>query len=189
MSAVAPAPPSRKARASATVPGARANAAAPAQVTAVRARTTDAATEATAETPVTAAPVITESTVTTAPVTMAPTGTEASAKPVAIELAPAMPVSEVARSAEQAAKAGERDVQQNGSRCRGTVAWFSDDRGYGFIHGDDGRDIFVHHSEISSGGFRTLTDGQVVEYEVQRRAKGLNAVSVTDLPAIALRSR
>ena len=66
-----------------------------------------------------------------------------------------------------------------GGRCRGTVKWFSDDKGYGFIRGDDGRDAFVHYSAISNAGFRTLMQGQAVEYELQQSPKGLQAVSVT----------
>ena len=65
------------------------------------------------------------------------------------------------------------------ARCRGIVKWFSDAKGYGFIRGDDGRDVFVHYSAITSTGFRTLAQGQAVEYDVQQSAKGLQAVSVT----------
>lgn len=73
-------------------------------------------------------------------------------------------------------------------RCRGTVKWFSDAKGYGFILGDDGRDVFVHYSAIASTGFRTLVQGQAVEYDVQQSAKGLQAISVTNPGASSARS-
>jgi len=62
-------------------------------------------------------------------------------------------------------------------RLRGVVQWFGD-RGYGFIAGEDGRDIFVHRSAIARGMLPRLTEGQLVEYEVQDTAKGLQAVAV-----------
>lgn len=61
---------------------------------------------------------------------------------------------------------------------QGTVKWFSDTKGYGFINGPDGSDIFVHHSEIKAEGFRTLKEGQKVEYEVAQGPKGLKATEV-----------
>ena len=61
---------------------------------------------------------------------------------------------------------------------RGTVKWFSDAKSYGFIQGDDGTDIFVHRSGIVGDGFRTLHDGQIVEYEQALSGKGLLAVDV-----------
>jgi len=65
-------------------------------------------------------------------------------------------------------------------RCLGTVKWFNDDRGYGFIGGDNGRDLFVHCSAIAIPGFRTLREGQAVEYEEQLSPKGLQAVGVME---------
>ena len=58
--------------------------------------------------------------------------------------------------------------------ARGTVKWFSDRKGYGFITPEDsGEDLFVHHSEIQAGGgYATLSDGQKVEYEVGQSQKG-----------------
>ena len=60
----------------------------------------------------------------------------------------------------------------------GTVKWFNDAKGYGFISRDDGRDVFVHYSSILGDGFRTLNQGQKVEYEEQQGQKGLFATKV-----------
>jgi cold shock protein len=61
----------------------------------------------------------------------------------------------------------------------GTVKWFSDEKGFGFITPDDeGKDVFVHHSAIAGGGFRSLAEGAKVEYEVQEGPKGLKAANV-----------
>lgn len=55
----------------------------------------------------------------------------------------------------------------------GTVKWFNPDKGFGFITPDDGgKDLFVHHSEIQGSGFKTLNEGQKVEYEVGQGQKG-----------------
>ena len=55
----------------------------------------------------------------------------------------------------------------------GKVKWFSDKKGFGFIQSDDGKDVFVHHSEIKTGGgYATLADGQKVEFEVGKGQKG-----------------
>jgi CspA family cold shock protein len=61
----------------------------------------------------------------------------------------------------------------------GTVKWFNDAKGYGFISRSDGKDVFVHYSSISGEGFRTLNQGQSVEYEEQQGPKGLFAAKVT----------
>ena len=61
---------------------------------------------------------------------------------------------------------------------RGTVKWFSEKKGYGFITAEDGKDVFVHFSAIDSEGFRTLDEGQEVEFEVTSGPKGLQASKV-----------
>ena len=62
----------------------------------------------------------------------------------------------------------------------GIVKWFNDKKGFGFITPDDGSDdLFVHHSEIATEGYRSLQDGQKVEYEVTKGDKGLQATKVT----------
>lgn len=61
---------------------------------------------------------------------------------------------------------------------RGKVKWFNDKKGYGFITGEDGKDVFVHHSAIQTEGFRTLVEGQEVEFEVANSPKGLQASNV-----------
>ncbi len=61
----------------------------------------------------------------------------------------------------------------------GTVKWFSDEKGYGFITPDDGsKDLFVHHSNIQMDGFRSLSEGQKVTYEAGEGRKGPEATSV-----------
>jgi CspA family cold shock protein len=61
----------------------------------------------------------------------------------------------------------------------GTVKWFSDDKGYGFITPDDGtKDVFVHYSAVTGDGFRTLVEGAKVTYEVESSDKGPKAANV-----------
>lgn len=63
--------------------------------------------------------------------------------------------------------------------AKGTVKWFNDSKGYGFICPDEGgNDLFVHHSEIQSSGFKSLKEGQAVEYEVGEGKKGPCATKV-----------
>ncbi|HWG97938.1 MAG TPA: cold-shock protein [Pilimelia sp.] len=61
----------------------------------------------------------------------------------------------------------------------GTVKWFSDDKGYGFISREDGDDIFVHFSAIQGSGFKTLAEGAQVEFEITQGPKGEQASNVT----------
>jgi CspA family cold shock protein len=64
----------------------------------------------------------------------------------------------------------------------GTVKWFSDDKGFGFITPDEGnRDLFVHHTGINADGYRTLPEGSRVSYEEEQGDKGPKAVNVTRL--------
>jgi CspA family cold shock protein len=60
----------------------------------------------------------------------------------------------------------------------GRVKWFNESKGYGFIEQGDGEDVFVHYSAIQGDGFRTLAEGQEVEFEVVRGEKGLQAARV-----------
>ncbi|MFH0902446.1 MAG: cold-shock protein [Pseudomonadota bacterium] len=63
----------------------------------------------------------------------------------------------------------------------GTVKWFNDSKGYGFISREGGEDVFVHHSAIETEGFRSLAEGQKVSFELVRGPKGLQAANVRSL--------
>ena len=63
----------------------------------------------------------------------------------------------------------------------GTVKWFNNDKGYGFIKRDTGEDVFVHHTAIQSQGYRTLNEGERVEFDVKQGPKGLQAENVRKL--------
>ncbi len=64
-------------------------------------------------------------------------------------------------------------------RVTGTVKWFNASKGYGFIERADGPDVFVHFSAIMSEGFKTLNEGQKVEFTIEQGPKGLQAANVT----------
>ena len=66
-------------------------------------------------------------------------------------------------------------------RIEGTVKWFNESKGFGFIERAGGPDVFAHYSAISGGGFKTLADGQKVEFDVTNGAKGPQAENITIL--------
>ncbi len=73
-------------------------------------------------------------------------------------------------------KGGERNVRETG-----TVKWFNDAKGFGFIERPDGADVFVHYSSIQGDGFKTLTEGQSVEFDVVDGPKGKQAANLVRL--------
>ena len=65
--------------------------------------------------------------------------------------------------------------------AQGTVKWFNESKGYGFITADEGKDVFVHYSAILGDGFKTLAEGQKVSFEIVNGEKGLQAANVKKL--------
>ena len=63
----------------------------------------------------------------------------------------------------------------------GTVKWFNDSKGFGFISQENGDDVFVHHTEIQSEGFKSLSEGDKVEFEVEKGQKGKKASNVVKI--------
>ena len=64
---------------------------------------------------------------------------------------------------------------------KGTVKWFNTEKGYGFITGEDGKDVFVHFSAIQAEGFKSLDEGQAVTFDLQQGNRGLQAANVVKL--------
>jgi CspA family cold shock protein len=69
-------------------------------------------------------------------------------------------------------------VVEGGKLAQGTVKWFSNEKGYGFIEREGGEDVFVHFSAITMDGYKSLTEGQRVEFEVVQGPKGAQAANV-----------
>jgi CspA family cold shock protein len=63
----------------------------------------------------------------------------------------------------------------------GTVKWFNDTKGFGFITGEDGSEVFVHHTSILGNGFKSLAEGDAVSFDTEKGPKGLKASNVTKL--------
>jgi CspA family cold shock protein len=82
---------------------------------------------------------------------------------------------------ESEADTAETEVQDVDGKIEGTVKWFSNPKGYGFISRDGGEDVFVHYSEIQGSGFRSLSAGERVEFIVKQSEKGPRAAEVRSL--------
>ena len=65
--------------------------------------------------------------------------------------------------------------------AKGTVKWFNESKGFGFIEQEDGNDVFVHHSAIQGEGYKSLAEGQAVSFDVSEGPKGLQASNVVKL--------
>ena len=70
-------------------------------------------------------------------------------------------------------------MKGGGTMPNGTVKWFNDQKGFGFIEQENGPDVFVHHSAINASGFKSLKEGDKVTFEIQKGPKGPAAVNVT----------
>ena len=65
--------------------------------------------------------------------------------------------------------------------AQGTVKWFNESKGFGFITAEDGADVFVHHTSIQGSGFKTLAEGDKVSFDIEQGPKGLKAINVVKL--------
>lgn len=65
--------------------------------------------------------------------------------------------------------------------AKGTVKWFNESKGFGFITSEDGSDVFVHYSSIQGNGFKSLAEGDAVSFDVEKGQKGLKAINVIKL--------
>lgn len=72
-------------------------------------------------------------------------------------------------------------TMSNSQVVKGTVKWFNETKGFGFIQQESGPDVFAHFSEIASSGFKTLTEGQQVQFSIAQGQKGPNAVNIVAL--------
>ncbi len=70
------------------------------------------------------------------------------------------------------------EARENDQMAQGTVKWFNDTKGFGFIGQENGEDVFVHYSAVEGDGFRSLAEGDRVEFDVQQGPKGLQASNV-----------
>jgi cold shock protein len=70
-------------------------------------------------------------------------------------------------------------------QLHGKVKWFNNTKGFGFLEQESGKDVFVHYSAIAGDGYRTLTEGEAVEFEITETSKGLQALRVTKLSQVS----
>ena len=84
----------------------------------------------------------------------------------------------IVASADPLAMAGAASTTKTVKMAQGTVKWFNGDKGYGFIEVEGGPDVFVHFSAITGGGYRSLEEGQKVEFDITQGQKGAQAENV-----------
>lgn len=77
-----------------------------------------------------------------------------------------------------ATKRTRNDAQGGNSMNKGTVKWFNSDKGFGFITGEDGQDVFAHFSAIQADGFKSLDEGQAVTFDTEEGQRGLQAANI-----------
>jgi cold shock protein len=75
-------------------------------------------------------------------------------------------------------KHSAQDKEKEGTMLKGTVKWFNESKGFGFIEQESGKDVFVHYSAISGSGFKTLNEGDKVQFEIVDGQKGPAAANV-----------